>query len=123
VGYAQRIPSSVWVALRSGYVSSPAIGSCAMRAWKILAAQPDAKQRAALDALVAFAATMRTTAADEAIEVFDLLMADLARTSANHEALDGRGGGPWAGSRRASRGGSGSGSTGRRWTRPRCAPG
>ncbi|WAX79873.1 DUF4158 domain-containing protein [Streptomyces sp. KMM 9044] len=33
--------------------------------------------------LVAFAAAMRTRAADEAIEVFDLLMSDLARTSAH----------------------------------------
>ncbi|MEU5201162.1 DUF4158 domain-containing protein [Streptomyces scabiei] len=36
--------------------------------------------------LVAFAAAMRTRAADEAIEVFDLLMSDLARTSAHHAA-------------------------------------
>ncbi|MDX3532094.1 hypothetical protein P1P75_38305 [Streptomyces sp. ID05-39B] len=33
--------------------------------------------------LVAFAAAMRTRAADEAIEVFDMLMSDLARTSAH----------------------------------------
>ncbi|WP_326693208.1 MULTISPECIES: hypothetical protein [unclassified Streptomyces] len=33
--------------------------------------------------LVAFAAAMRTRAADEAIEVFDMLISDLARTSAN----------------------------------------
>lgn len=33
--------------------------------------------------LVAFAAAMRTRAADEAIEVFDMLMSDLTRTSAN----------------------------------------
>ncbi|MFD8396611.1 hypothetical protein ACFV2N_47515 [Streptomyces sp. NPDC059680] len=32
---------------------------------------------------VAFAAAMRTRAADEAIEVFDMLMSDLARISAN----------------------------------------
>ncbi|MFJ4428839.1 hypothetical protein [Streptomyces bobili] len=33
--------------------------------------------------MVSFAAAMRTRSADEAIEVFDMLMSDLARTSAN----------------------------------------
>ncbi|WP_409468684.1 Tn3 family transposase [Streptomyces sp. HC307] len=36
--------------------------------------------------LVAFAAATRNRAADEAIEVFDILMSDLARASANHAA-------------------------------------
>ncbi|WP_439673385.1 hypothetical protein [Embleya sp. MST-111070] len=69
-------------AIPAGRLHHLAHYACTARPQAVVDLTPD--RRTAI--LVAFAATMRATAADEAIEVFDLLMADLARQS-SHRAV------------------------------------